>query len=198
MKKYNDKRKVDDRTILDKFCEDFCKIVDKYTKYIVCSGFVAIAHGRSRGTEDIDMIIEKIPLKTFISFHNELIENGFVCMQSDDANKIYNDYLNFGLSVRYVLDKDGYFPPEMEVKFPKDELDVEQLKERIKMPLTGLDVYFSSIESNIAFKEEFLKSDKDLEDARHLRIVYKNQFDEKKINEIKDKIRKYRPIKNER
>lgn len=48
-------RVVDDRTILDKFVEDFCGIVEKHVRYIVCSGFVAIAHGRTRGTEDIDM-----------------------------------------------------------------------------------------------------------------------------------------------
>ena len=56
----NTKRKVDDKTILDKFVEEFCRIVEKHVSYIVCSGFVAIAHGRTRGTEDIDMIIEKI------------------------------------------------------------------------------------------------------------------------------------------
>ena len=60
MKMKNLTRKVDDKTILDKFVEDFVKVIEKYCKYIIVSGFVAIAHGRSRGTEDIDMIIEKI------------------------------------------------------------------------------------------------------------------------------------------
>lgn len=192
MKKYEDKRKVDDRTILDKFCEDFCEIIEKYTKYIICSGFVSIAHGRSRGTEDIDMIIEKIPIEKFVLLHKELIKNGFACMQSDNPLNIYKDYLEECSSVRYVRDEEGYFPPEMEIKFAKDELDLEQLKDRTKMPLTGLDVYFSPIESNIAFKEEFLKTDKDLEDARHLRIIYKGKFDENKINKIKEKIKTLR------
>ena len=68
----------------------------------------------------------------------------------------------------------------------------EQLKDRRKFPLTGLDIYFSSIETNIAFKEELLKSSKDLDDAKHLRIVYKEEINEDKINEIKQKIRKFR------
>ena len=182
-------RKVDDRTILDKFAEDFCAIVDKYVKYIVCSGFVSIAHGRARGTEDIDMIIEKLPEEKFIRLHKDLIKNGFVCVQSDEPVSIFNDYLKEGMSVRYVLNEEGYFPPEMEIKFAKDFLDEEQLKTRIKLPLTGLDIYFSSIESNIAFKEELLKSDKDLEDAKHLRIVYAGKFDEDKINKIKKQIK---------
>ena len=113
-------------------------------------------------------------------------------MQSDNPDKIYETYLLKGDSVRYVRDEEGMFPPEMEIKFAKDELDEEQLRERIKMPLTGLSVYFSSIESNIAFKEEYLKTDKDLEDAKHLRIIYEEQIDEEKINKIKQKIKELR------
>ena len=75
----------------------------------------------------------------------------------------------------------------MEVKFAKDELDEMQIKERVKLEFTGLDVWFSSIETNIAFKEEYLKSDKDIEDARHLRIVYEGKINEKKIEEIKER-----------
>ncbi|MDF1557219.1 MAG: hypothetical protein P1P80_03430 [ANME-2 cluster archaeon] len=58
------------------------------------------------------------------------------------------------------------------------------------MPLTGLDFYFSSIEMNIAFKEGLLKSEKDLEDARHLRIIYSDTFDENEIRKIKAEIRR--------
>ena len=70
-------RKVDDRTILDKFVEDFVRVVEGYCKYIVVSGFVAIAHGRSRGTEDIDMIIERISKEKFAELHNDLKKAGF-------------------------------------------------------------------------------------------------------------------------
>ena len=80
----------------------------------------------------------------------------------------------------------------MEIKFVKDELDEEQLKNRQRLPLTGLNIYFSSIESNIAFKEELLKSPKDLDDARHLRIIYEGKINEDKISEIKKKIKKRR------
>ena len=184
-------RKVFDKTILDEFVEDFCKIIDKHVKYIICSGFVAIAHGRSRGTEDIDMIIEKIPIDRFINLHNELVNNKFICIQSDKPIEIYN-YLISKDSVRYVRDEEGMFPPEMEIKFAKDELDESQIKERTKLPLTNLDIYFSSIETNIAFKEELLKTDKDMEDARHLKIIYKEQINEEKINKIKNKIKELR------
>jgi len=191
------KREIDDKTILDKFAEDFTKVLEKHCKYIIVSGFVAIAHGRSRGTEDIDIIIEKILLDRFVELHKELIKAGFECMQSDKAEVIYNDYLSKEASVRYVRKSEGYFPPEAELKLAKDSLDEEQLKTRTKLPLTGLDVYFSSIEMNIAFKEELLKTPKDMEDANHLRIIYKEEISEDKIKEIKNKIKVLR-MKNQK
>jgi len=69
-------RNIEDRTILDEFAEQFCDIVNKHCKYIVCSGFVAIAHGRTRGTEDIDMIVEKLNKEQFINLHKDLIKGG--------------------------------------------------------------------------------------------------------------------------
>ncbi|OGJ12829.1 hypothetical protein A3K82_00745 [Candidatus Pacearchaeota archaeon RBG_19FT_COMBO_34_9] len=184
------KRGIGDRTILDDFVEDFCNVVEKHVKYIVCSGFVAISHGRSRATEDIDMIIEKIPEERFIKFHNDLVKSGFECMQSSNPKEIYEDYLINGDSVRYT--RKNEFLPEMEIKFTKDELDEEQIKSRRKIPFTKLDIYFSSIESNIAFKEEYLKAEKDLEDAKHLRIIYEGKIDENEINKIKERIRRFR------
>lgn len=186
------KRNIDNKTILDKFTEEFCAIVERYCKYIICSGFVAIAHGRSRGTEDIDMIIEKIPKEIFFKLHEDLVKNNFVCVQSDDVEDLFSTYLSKGISIRYVWKSDGHFPPEMEVKFAKDELDEEQIRNRVKLPLTGLDVYFSTIEFNIAFKEELLKTEKDMEDARHLRIIYKEKIDENEIKRIKEEIKNRR------
>jgi len=184
-------RNVKDKTILDEFVEDFVKIVENHCKYIIVSGFVAIAHGRSRGTEDIDMIIEKINKNKFVALHNDLIAGGFCCVQSDNPNEIYLSYLAQGISVRYTKGIE-FFPPEMEVKLAKDEIDEYQIETRVKLPLTGLDVWFSSIEMNIAFKEELLKSDKDLKDAKHLRIIYGEQISEEKINKIKSDILRLR------
>lgn len=184
------KRGVEDKTILEKAAEEFAIVLEKHTKYIIVSGFVAIAHGRSRGTEDIDFIIERVSREKFILIHKSLSEVGFECIQSDDATEIYDDYLKDNISVRYV--KKGSFVPEMELKLAKDHLDFYQLKTRKKLPLTGLDLYFSSIEMNIAFKEELLKSDKDLADAKHLRILYEGKIDGNEIEKIKDDIRRLR------
>ncbi|MEK6925202.1 MAG: hypothetical protein AABW71_03110 [Nanoarchaeota archaeon] len=188
-------RGVGDRNILDKFALEFCEIMEKYAKYIVVSGFVAISHGRKRTTEDIDMIIEKISFDKFRSLHEDLFRNGFHCMQSTKMDDVY-DYLIHGDSVRYVR-QGTLMPPEMEVKFVKDEIDELQIMTRKKLEFTGLDIWFSSIDFNIAFKEELLKAPKDMEDAKHLRIIYRDEIDENFINEIKKMIRMLRLNKND-
>src|SRR3989344_7435336 len=122
-------RSIGDKNILDIFAEDFCSIIEKYTPYFICSGFVSIAHGRTRATEDIDMIIDKMSKEKFIALHEDLTKHNFVCMQSDNPESIYGDYLTKGDSVRYVMKSKGLFPPEMEIKFIKDSLDEEQMRE---------------------------------------------------------------------
>lgn len=182
-------RQIKDRNILDKLCEEFCAIVEKHCKYIVVSGFLAIASGRTRGTEDIDMIIERLNFNKFKLLFKDLAKNNFVCMQSSDAEEVYS-YLKDNISVRFTW-KDKELP-EMEVKFAKDLLDEYQLKNKVKLELTCLDIWFSNVNVNIAFKEELLKSPKDLEDARHLRIVYSEQVNEEEIQTVKRLIKRFR------
>ncbi|MBN2250614.1 MAG: hypothetical protein JW724_00885 [Candidatus Altiarchaeota archaeon] len=183
-------RSVSDRTVLEEFAESFCRVLERHCGYIIVSGFVAIAHGRTRGTEDIDVIVERIAKKEFSALFSDLKAAGFVCVQPGAAEDIYADYLLENTGIRFV--KKGTFVPDMELKLAKDALDEYQLKTRKKLPLTGLDLYFSSIEANIAFKEEFLKSEKDLEDARHLRIIYSEGLDSKEIEKIADMIKRLR------
>ena len=45
---------------LDKFVIDFLEIIIKHTNYVLISGYVSILFGRSRGTEDVDIIIPKL------------------------------------------------------------------------------------------------------------------------------------------
>lgn len=175
--------------MLDKFAEDFCKVVDKHCKYIIVSGFVAISSGRARATEDIDMILEKLSEDKFIELHRDLEVNGFECMQSSNPKEIFDLYLFRGDNVRYTRKENKFFPPEMDIHFAKDELDEAQLNERQKIDFIGLDVWFSSVESNIAFKEELLGTDKDMEDAIHLRKVYEEKISEEKIDRIKNLIK---------
>ncbi|MFH1054956.1 MAG: hypothetical protein V1744_02550 [Candidatus Altiarchaeota archaeon] len=180
-------RAVSDRNLLDVFVEDFSKILERHCRYIIVSGYVAISHGRSRGTEDVDVIIERITLRKFMQLHKDLLKSGLECIQPGTPTELYNHYLLEKTSIRYV--KKGTLVPDMELKLARDKLDEYQLRHRVKLPLTETDVYFSTPETNIAFKEEYLKTDKDLEDAKHLRIIYESKLDEKEIDKIKKMIK---------
>ena len=183
-------RSVTDLNLLASTCTAFCGVLERHCPYIVVSGFVAIASGRSRGTEDIDFILEKISKERFVSLHADLEKSGFECIQGHDPIRLYDDYLADRLSLRYI--RKNQLLPDMEVKLAKDHLDEYQLKNRVKLPLTGLDVWFGSVNVNIAFKEELLKSDKDIEDALHLRKVYSDLINEKEINKVKYLIKQWR------
>jgi hypothetical protein len=110
-------------------------------------------HGRSRGTEDIDIIIEKLGKDAFLKMHNDLLLAGFECIHSEYPELIYDDYLKDKTSVRYL--RKGLLIPDMELKLAKDELDDYQIKTRKKL----------------------LRSEKDMEDAKHLRIIYSDTLD---------------------
>ena len=73
-------RRIPEKSILDKFCIDLCRVIEKHIEYIVVSGFVVISSWRARAMEDIDMIISRLDKESFIELYNNLIENGFVCM----------------------------------------------------------------------------------------------------------------------
>jgi len=182
----NNMKGVDDREILDRFTEDFCSIVNKYAKYIIVSGFVAISHGRSRATEDVDIMIEEVSQEKFKKIHNELIKYGFECKYPREVENIYDMLKNDRANVRYTWI--GKELPNMEVKFTRDSLDIKQLETRTKLKMTGLDVFFAKIEESIAFKEEYLGSEKDLEDAKHLRLIYDGELDLDYIKSYKEKI----------
>ncbi|MBI2575616.1 hypothetical protein HYV84_00230 [Candidatus Woesearchaeota archaeon] len=183
-------RGVSDLNILEKFALEFTHIVEQYGRYIIVSGFVAIVHGRSRATEDIDMILERISKEKFVQLHAHLEKEGFECIQGENPVMLYDEYLAQNTPLRYI--RKGMPLPDMEIKLAKDKLDELQLQERTKLPMTNLPFWFSSIETNIAFKEEYLKSPKDLEDARHLRVLYEGILNEEQINRWKVLIKKVR------
>ena len=68
----------------------------------------------------------------------------------------------------------------LEVKLAKDQRQKETLKNRITVRFKDKKIYFGDIEIEIAYKRTVLKGKKDLEDARHLELVFKD-IDQEKI-----------------
>ena len=78
----------------------------------------------------------------------------------------------------------------MEFKFSKNEIENLAIKTRKKYKNSlSSNIYFSEINLQIAFKEEYLRSNKDIEDSKHLREIFKNEIDNKKIDELKNLIK---------
>ena len=67
---------------LDKFVFKFIKILEKHAKYVIVSGYVSIFFGRSRATEDVDIIAERLNKESFIKLYEDLKKDNFWCVKN--------------------------------------------------------------------------------------------------------------------
>lgn len=166
---------------LDKFAFDFCKIVSKHAKYVVISGYVAILFGRSRGTEDVDIFIEKLDKEKFEKLFYDLSQNGYECITASKEQAYEN--LSEKIPIRFAKKKQ--FIPNIELKFAEKLHDMQSLRDNLRVVTSYGEIRVSYIEPQIAFKEQCLGTEKDLEDAMHLRKIFKDEIDEHKIQSYK-------------
>jgi len=170
--------KIDDKVLstLDKFVLDFIKILQKYMKYVVISGYIPILFGRTRGTEDVDIFIEKIDKKTFVNFYKELIKDNYYFLNPENENGLY-EMLTERLGIRAA--KKDTIIPNIEMKFIKDDLDLFTIENRVEVILNEKFKFFiSPIEVEIPYKL-YLGSEKDIEDAVHIWEIFKDYLDKK-------------------
>jgi hypothetical protein len=158
---------------LDKLVLKFVRILARHTDYVIVSGYVAILFGRSRATEDIDVFINDIGADKFQKLCSELYRKGFWCLNEEEPTEIYNILIE-GMAVRFAIKHD--IIPNFEIKLAKSDAARNALKTKIKVIMRGGGIYISSIKEQIEFKRLYLKSDKDLEDAKHLEKVFKDEL----------------------
>ena len=168
-------------TKLDQFAFDVIDVLKKYTNYVIISGYVSIFFGRSRATEDIDMFIDEIKYDKFLKMYNEFIAKGFE-FTIDNPAKLYNDYLTSNIPIN-IWRKDLPLL-RMEIKIARKTSQKLILNNPIKVNVNDREIFFSKIESQIAYKRYISASEKDLEDARHLEIVFED-IDKEKIKYYK-------------
>ncbi len=180
---------------LDKFVLDFVRILEKYVDYVIVSGYVSIILGRTRITEDIDVFIGKISEEKFSQLYRALKNANFWCLNSENEKEIF-DFLKNKMAIRFSYKEMPV--PNFEVKFPKDNLDLETFNDFINVILPQGKIKISSLERHIAFKKYYLGSDKDIDDALHIENLFKDKIDFEKINKLKAliKIRKDEEKKN--
>ena len=158
---------------LDFFVLDFCSLLNKLNiKHVIISGYVSILFGRSRLSEDIDIFIEEVDYFNFQKLWKEVMIS-FDCINAQNSNEAYYSYLLKKTSIRFS--RKNEFIPNIELKFPKNELDIWTLENKRKIIFNKNILYISSLELQIPFKL-LLGSDKDIEDARYLYSITKKHL----------------------
>lgn len=175
-----------DMTGIDIFLRDFLKILVKHSDYLVVSGFVSIVSGRTRGTEDIDIIFPKMEKGKFKLLFEELIKGKFWCYQGDGWEEAYS-YIVDLKSIRFarvgeMFPNVEFIPFDDSKKAKKFEFEHPQL-----MRIGDFDFKVPPIEFEILYKEIVLAGDKDIADALHLRTFFSEIIK-------KDRFKKYEPI----
>jgi len=160
---------------LDELVIRFTSILHKLEiNYVIVSGYVAIVFGRSRATEDVDLMLKPLSIEKFSLLWRELHKNGFWCVNAFSEQEAFEDFLTQKLAVRFA--EEGKHMPNFELKFSSNPTHEYSLRHKIKVILNSKTFYTSSIELQIAYKL-YLGSDKDLEDAIHLWAIFKKHLD---------------------
>lgn len=161
----------EDVLVLDKPLNDLDRLVCDITailsdvgiKYSVVSGYVAVLLGRSRGTEDIDVIVERFDESTATELSDTLQDAGYwgPAMPLDQLYETLAD----DLPIRVA--EDGQHIPNVELKFATDEYDRTALSETLTVHLSDEEFTIGSLELQIAYKLH-MGAQKDFEDALYL------------------------------
>lgn len=195
MEYYPDKREIIlDRELsnLDLFVNDFVKILKRHMDYVIVSGYVSILLGRTRATEDVDLLIPKMEFGKFNSLFEDLIKNGFECANTMIVNEAYG-MLN-SHAIRFF--KKGSPIPNIEFKVIKNDIDKYSFDNQIKVKINNDLLIISSLEMQVAFKlflaadgtDRELQSDKDIEDARHIYKLFEDKINKEELLSIIDKL----------
>ncbi len=169
-------------TELDLFVKDFLDVVKRHCDYLIVSGFVSISTGRTRGTEDVDILIEQPLIKDFEKLFLDLDKNGFWCYQGDSI-EILKPYIQEMQSIRFAKKNELF--PNMEVIFINKSKTAKyyEFTHPQKIRMKDFDFKIPILEFEILYKEIVLASKKDLGDAKHLRVFFKEILDNKKFKE---------------
>ena len=171
--------------VLDMFTLDFLKVLKRFSDYVVVSGYVSILLGRSRASEDIDMLIPVMDKSQLDVLLRGMEAEGYECANTfivEEALEILENESEIRFYKKNPL-------PNVEIKFILKNIQKTAFDERIRVVLRGGEIFISPLELQIAYKlslmhyDDFedISSDKDFEDAKHLYEVFKEQLDMKKL-----------------
>jgi hypothetical protein len=167
---------------LDEFVLQFTEVLDQAgVQYVVVAGYVAILLGRSRATEDVDVIIEPLSESETDALAEALDDAGYWGVE-EPLEHMY-DRQTDDIATRVA--PDGKMIPNFEVVFPQDGYDRHSLSEAIVAELAGRTLRIGPLELQVAYKLH-LGSQKDFEDALHLYTLFADRLDTEKLERFVD------------
>ncbi|WP_226042981.1 hypothetical protein [Natrinema sp. DC36] len=168
---------------LDKDVLEFTQILDTCNvDYVIVSGYVAILTGRSRSTEDIDVILESLSETETEQLVTELKNQEYwgMAMPLDEMYSM----LNQGSRIRIA--EEGEMYPNFETWFVSNNVEREALSNPLTVTFGEGQIEISPLELQIAYKLRLAQaadtlSGKDFEDALHLYLTFEERFNTEQL-----------------
>ena len=168
---------------LDKDVLEFTRILDACkVDYVIVSGYVAILTGRSRSTEDIDVILESLSETETEQLVTELKDRGYWGM----AMPLDEMYSMLSAGSRIRIAKEGEMYPNFETWFVSNDVEREALSNPLTVTFDEGQIEISPLELQIAYKLRLAQaadslSGKDFEDALHLYLTFEERFNTEQL-----------------
>jgi hypothetical protein len=177
-----------DLTELDLFVKSFLETLKKHSNYLIVSGFVSISTGRTRATEDVDILIPSLEKSQFQKLFEDLIKNNFWCYQGENWEEVW-EYAKNMQNIRFA--KKNQMFPNMEMVFINEAKKAKyyEFSHPQLIKIKDFEFKIPPLEFEILYKEIILAGKKDREDATHLRTVFKDILNEDKFKECREIIK---------
>lgn len=159
---------------LDRAVIEFTDLLESENiNYVIVSGYVVILTGRSRATEDVDVVIERLDPERVDALVTTLEDHGYWGMAMPLESM--DEMLREGDRIR-LAKRDELFP-NFEVWFASNDLERTALDTALTAELGDHRVNISPIELQIAYKLRLAHragspEGKDFEDALHLYLTF--------------------------
>ncbi|MFC7209884.1 hypothetical protein ACFQL3_05225 [Natronoarchaeum sp. GCM10025321] len=157
---------------LDELAIAFTEILDDLNiEHVYVAGYLAILTGRSRSTEDIDVLLEPIDEAESERLAERLKREGMwgPAMPLDDLHMMLSDGDNIWVA------PDEQVIPHIEAKFVDDEADRASLDQAITARVGDAELPVGPLELQIPYKL-YLGTRTDIEDAAHLVALFEESL----------------------
>jgi len=171
-------------TELDRLALDVSDVLsDLDVTHAAVAGYVAVLAGRSRATEDIDVIVEPLSESRAEAVADSLADAGFwgSAMPLSDLHGM----LTGGSNIRVA--RDGAVVPNVELKYATDEFDRASIEHAITARIGGRSLPIGPLELQTAYKLR-LDTRTDFEDAVHLYTMFEESLSIEALEEWVEKL----------